>query len=55
MGELSLYLSEKEIIFLPFSAFEIKEIKSVTLNNERIYEIKLLYLGNFMKRKTNNI
>ena len=40
--KISFYPNEKEVLFFPFSSFEIKEIN---INNENIYEIKLLYLG----------
>ena len=41
--KISFYPNEKEVLFFPFSSFEIKEIKKV---NDR-YEIKLLYLGKY--------
>ena len=46
--EISYYQYEKEVLFFPFSSFEIKDIKEV---NERKYEyeIKLLYLGKYVK------
>jgi hypothetical protein len=43
------YYDEKEVLFFPFSSFEIKEINETTVNNEKIYEIKLLYLGKYIK------
>jgi len=46
--ELS-YFNEKEILFFPFSSFEIKEIKEVNGKYEKIYEIRLLYLGKYTK------
>ena len=33
----------------PFSSFEIQDIKDIINNNEILYEIKLLYLGNYLK------
>ena len=54
--KLSFYPGEKEVLFLPFSSFEIKEIKEINSNNnEKIYEIKLLYLGKYIKALEKNI
>ena len=39
--KLSFYPNEKEVLFFPFSSFEIKDIKEINNNNEKIYEIKL--------------
>ena len=39
---VSYFPDEKEILFFPFSSFEIKEIKK---SEENKYEIRLLYLG----------
>ena len=49
--EISCFPKEKEVLFFPFSAFEIKEINK---NEENIYEIKLLYLGKYLKEIENN-
>ena len=46
--ELSYY-NEKEILFFPFSSFEIKEINEIKGKYEKIYEIKLLYIGKYTK------
>ena len=46
---ISIYPYEKEVLFFPFSSFEIKAIKEKIYNNEKIYEIKLLYLGKYIK------
>ena len=50
---ISKYPSEKEVLFFPYSSFEIKEIKqnkkSKNDNDENYYEIKLLYLGKYIK------
>ena len=43
---ISYFPKEKEVLFLPFSSFEVQDIKEKNNNNEIIYEIKLLYLGN---------
>ena len=39
--KLSFYPNEKEVLFFPFSSFEIKDIKEINNSNEKIYEIKL--------------
>ena len=36
-------------MFLSFSAFEVKQIKQIKIGNEIAYEIKLLYLGKYLK------
>ena len=40
LNELSFY-NEKEVLFFPFSSFEIKSINEIIDKNEKIYEIKL--------------
>ena len=50
---ISIYPNEKEVLFLPFSSFEIKDIKETIYNNETIYEIKLLYLGKYLQEIEN--
>ena len=39
--------NEKEVLFLPFSAFEIEKIKKVVVNNIIYYEIDLNYLDKY--------
>ena len=58
--QISKYPEEKEVLFFPFSSFEIKEIKesqfineSNNNNEEILYEIKLLYLGKYVKEIEN--
>jgi len=46
--DISFFPSEKEVLFLPFSSFGIKEIKEIDFENEKIYNIKLLYLGKYL-------
>ena len=41
------------MLFFPFSSFEIKYIKEKIYNNETLYEIKLLYLGKYLKQIEN--
>ena len=48
--KLSFFPGEREVLFFPFSSFEIKDIKETTIiGNERGYEIRLLYLGKYLK------
>ena len=47
--KISFFPSEKEVLFFPFSCFEIKDIKKVMVNGENIFEIQLLYLGKYLK------
>jgi len=46
---ISRYSKEREVLFLPFSSFEIKDLKETIKNGETEYEIKLLYLGKYLK------
>ena len=46
---ISFFPEDSEVLFFPFSSFEIKEIKEIKLNQEKIYEIDLLYLGKYLK------
>ena len=48
VGELSLIPSEREVLFFPFSSFEIKDIKY--LENEGLYNIELLYLARYIDK-----
>ena len=52
--EISYYPKEREVLFFPFSAFEIKNINKINIENENIYEIKLLYLGKYLKEIEND-
>ena len=52
--KLSFFPNEKEVLFFPFSSFEIEYIKDIILNNEKIYEIKLIYLGKYLKKLQND-
>ena len=52
---ISFIPKEKEVLFFPFSSFEIKEIKEVNINKEKIYEIKLLYLGKYINKLEINV
>ena len=46
---ISFYPKEKEVLFFPFSSFEIKDIEEQIMNNEMIYIINLKYLGKYIK------
>ena len=46
---LSFFQSEREVLFFPFSSFEIKELKEIALGSETGYEMRLLYLGKYLK------
>ena len=50
---ISRYSTEREVLFLPFSSFEIKDLKEYIKDGETIYEIKLLYLGKYLKEIEN--
>ena len=52
--KLSFFPNEKEVLFFPFSSFEIEYIKDIYINNEKIYEIKLLYLGRYLNKLQND-
>ena len=49
LENLSYFPGEKEVLFFPFSSFEIKDIKEIQLGGEEGYEIRLLYLGKYLK------
>ena len=49
LENLSFFPGEKEVLFFPFSSFEIKDIKEIELGGEAGYEIRLLYLGKYLK------
>ena len=55
--KISFFPNEREVLFFPFSSFEIKGITEKNIENESIYEIKLLYLGKYLKEieKDNNL
>ena len=52
--KISYYPKEREVLFFPFSSFEVKGIKEINKGKEKRYEIKLLYLGKYLKEIENN-
>ena len=54
LEKISYFPNEREILFVPFTSFEIKEIKEINLGNEKIYEMKLSYLDKYIKEICNN-
>ena len=57
---ISFYPSEREVLFFPFSSFEIKDINDIIIGDEKGYEIKLVYLGKYIpyienEKKVNKI
>jgi ubiquitin-protein ligase len=51
---ISIYPKEKEVLFFPFSSFEIKGIKKIEFNKKIGYEIQLLYLSKYLEELKNN-
>ena len=47
--KISFFPVEREVLFFPFSSFEIKSLEEKYNGNEKYYEIKLLYLGKYLK------
>ena len=45
---ISFFPDEKEVLFFPFSSFEIKYIREEKVNNEKMYIIELLFLGKYL-------
>ena len=50
--ELSIYQNEKEVLFFPFSSFGIDDIEYN--EKDKRYEIKLIYLGRYIKNFEND-
>ena len=42
------FYKEKDILFLPFSAFKIKDLKQTYKEGDIIYEIRLTYIGKYL-------
>ena len=47
---ISKYYSQKEILFFPFSSFEIIQIEERIYKNENFYHIYLSYLGKYKEK-----
>ena len=47
--KISYFPKEQEVLFFPFSSFEIKDIKEAKIEGEKGYEINLLYLDKYLK------
>ena len=52
--KISFYQNEKEVLFFPFSSFEIKSLNQIYLGSEKIYEMRLLYLGKYLSNIEND-
>ena len=52
--KISFITDEREVLFFPFSSFEIKDIKEIFFKNEKIFQINLLYLGKYLKKIEND-
>ena len=53
--KLSVFPKEREVLFFPFSSFEIKDIKELKNDSgEKSYRIRLLYLGKYLKEFIND-
>ena len=53
--KISYCQNEKEVLFLPFSSFEIEKIKEIKFNNEKGYKITLVYLRKYLKKLEESI
>ena len=51
---MAIFPGEKEVLFFPFSSFEIKAIKEENIEGEKGYKIQLLYLGKYLKDLEND-
>ena len=47
---ISFYQNEREVLFFPFSSFEINKIQEVQINGIKITQINLNYLGKYEKQ-----
>ena len=48
--KISFFQEEEEVLFFPFSSFEIKEVKEINIGGQKGYEIRLLYLGKYLEK-----
>ena len=49
MEQLAFFPDQREVIFFPFSTFEVCSIKDILINRESVYEIRLQFLRRFRK------
>ena len=42
------FKDQRDVLFFPFSAFEVKHVKKSYINQENVYEIKLLFLDKYL-------
>ena len=49
LEQISAINKEKEVLFFPFSTFEIRDIQDYIINNKKGYKIELFYLGKYIK------
>ena len=49
LEKISFFPNEREILFFPFTSFEIKEIKEINQGNEKLYEMKLSLIDRYIK------
>ena len=54
LEKISFKTKEKQVLFFPFSSFEIKEIKEINIGKEKGYQIKLSYLNDYLKNIEND-
>ena len=47
LEHLAFFPDQKQVIFFPFSAFEVCSVKDLLINRESVYEIKLQFLRRF--------
>ena len=52
--KLAFLKQEKEVLFLPFSCFEIKDVKEIKVKEKNGYLIELSYLGKYLKEIEND-
>ena len=52
--KISFYPNEREVLFFPFSSFEIKDMEEIKIGDEIGYKIHLLYLGKYIKEIKKN-
>ena len=49
LENISFFANEKEVLFFPFSSFEIKNLALKYSEGDTIYEIRLIYLGKYLE------